>query len=118
MIIGKQALIRSIAEKLRGWGYDVYLSRDGRHGFYTDGSRVVSFGGSWETMVDFSGNYRPTSQSGTGWGIANEMIDITQDQARAYVTANAPSWANAKPVYTTPAQHLATYGKSSGFYKF
>ena len=114
----KKQLIQSIAEKLHTWGYDVYLSRDGRHGFYTDGARVVSFGGSWETMVDFSGNYRPTKESGTGWGIAKEMVDITQDQARAYVTANAPSWANRNPVYTGPAQHLATYGESSGYSKF
>jgi len=118
MIIGKQALIRSIAEKLRGWGYDVYLSRDGRHGFYTDGARVVSFGGSWEYLIDFSGNYESTGNSGTGWGIAREMTDINENQARIYITANAPAWANRNPVYTTPEQYLKTYQKSSGFYKF
>ena len=114
----KKQLIQCIATKLHGFGYDVYVSDSGEHGFYTDGVRVVSFGGHWRWSVDFSGNYRPTKQSGTGWQIANEQTDITEDQAKAYIVANAPAWANREPIYTTPEQHLATYGKSSGYQKF
>ena len=109
-------IIEQIADKLAGYGYSVFLSDDHRHGFYTDGRRVVSFGGQWPYMVDFSGNYAPTRHSGTGWSIAREKIDITQEQAVAYITADAPPWTgNTAPQYTTPEQHLKTYGKSSGY---
>lgn len=115
----KTQLINQIAEKIRSFGYDVYLSKDQQHGFYTDGKRVVSFGGPWDFFVDFTGNYKPTKQSGTEWGIAKEQSDITPEQARKYITADAPRWTgNIAPTYTTPEQHLKTYGKSSGYSKF
>lgn len=109
-------LIKSTADKLTKYGYTVFLSDDQRHGFYTDGRRVVSFGGQWNFMIDFSGNYTPSKTSGTGWGIASEKTDITAAQAARYIEANAPSWTgNTSPTYTTPEQHLKTYGKSSGY---
>jgi hypothetical protein len=115
----KKQLIQYIASKLYRYRYIVYLSADGNHGFYTDGTRVVSFGGPWSTMVNFSGNYAPTIGSGTGWRLADDQTDINEDQARAYITAHAPSWAgNRNPRYTTPEQHLKTYGKSSGFVEY
>jgi hypothetical protein len=86
--------------------------------FYTDGQRVVSFGGQWESLVDFSGNYAPSKTSGTGWLIAKEQTGVTKDQATDYIIANAPQWANINPIYTTPEQHLNTYGISSGYTKF
>ena len=114
----KKQLIQQIANKLQSFGYTVYLSADGRHGFYTDGTRVVSFGGHWDYFVDFSGNYEQSKNSGTGWQIAKEQTDITADEAKAYLTANAPSWTgNTNARYTTPEQHLLTYGKSSGYQK-
>lgn len=115
----KKELIKHFAQKLHSFGYDVYVSGDGRHGFYTNGLRVVSFGGQWNFSVDFSGNYAASRQSGTGWQIATEQSDITAAQAAAYIAANAPAWTgNACPVYTTPEQHLKTYGKSSAYEKF
>ena len=115
----KKGLICAAAMALVGYGYRVWISADGRHGFYTDGRRVVSFGGPWEFMLDFSGNYRPTMSSGTGWQIAKEQGVPSAEEARAWVTANAPTWTrNAKPVYTTPDEHLKTYGKSSGYTEF
>lgn len=114
----KKELVQHIAQKLIGFGYDVYLSKDGRHGFYTDGLRVVSFGGSWEFFVDFSGNYIPSKNSGTGWMIAKEQSDVSAEQAARYIKANAPAWTgNIRAVYTTPEQHLNTYGRSSGYQK-
>jgi hypothetical protein len=115
----KRELIQQIAKKLVSFGYDVYISEDKTYGFYTDGKRVVSFGGQWHFFVDFSGNYATTKQSGTGWQIAREQSDITEEQASEYIRANAPAWTgNKTPVYTTPEQHLKTYGKSSGYSKF
>ena len=114
----KKQLIAQIAQNLHSFGYTVYVSDDGRHGFYTDGKRAVSFGGQWNFCVDFSGNYKPSRTGGTGWQIATEQSDITAEQAHAYITANAPRWANANPIYTTPEQHLETYGRSSGYTQF
>jgi hypothetical protein len=115
----KKELIQHIAKNLHSFGYDVYLSADGRHGFYTNGKRVVCFGGQWNFSVDFSGNYLPTRTSGTGWSIANEQADITKEQADSYINPNAPRWTgNTSPIYTTPEQHLKTYGESSGYAKF
>lgn len=106
------------AKALTGYGYSVYMSADYEHGFYTDGKRVVSFGGCWHFSLDFSGNYAPSKQSGTGWRIATEQGIPSAKQALAYITSNAPAWANRLPVYTTPEQHLQTYGKSSGYKLF
>ena len=115
----KKQLIQHIAKKLDSFGYQVYLSKDGQYGFYTDGRRVISFGGQWSFSVDFSGNYAPSKTSGTGWGIAKEKTDITRDEADRYINTNAPTWTgNTSPIYTTPEQHLKTYGKSSGYTKF
>lgn len=112
----KTQLINDIAYTLHSYGYAVYLSKDKQHGFYTDGKRVVSFGGQWNFAVDFSGNYAPTKRSGTGWSIAKEQSEITPEQAEAYIKANAPTWTgNTNPTYTTPEQHLRTYGRSSGY---
>ena len=106
------------AKALTSYGYRVYMSADNNHGFYTDGKRVVSFGGCWNWCLDFSGNYVATKTGGTGWQIAREVGVPNEQQAKQYVTAIAPTWANANPVYTTPEEHLATYGKSSGYTVF
>ena len=114
----KQQLIKDIAKQLISYGYTVYLSSDGKYGFYTDGNRCVSFGGSWQFCVDFSGNYK-SSKDGTGWRIAEEKVSISEDEAREYIQSNAPLWATREKVaYTTPEQHLKTYGKSSGYTQF
>lgn len=115
----KRELIQHIAKKLHSYGFDVYLSKNLNYGFYTNKKRVVSFSGPWEFFVDFSGNYKPSGNSGTGWQIAKELIDISEEQAHEFINANAPKWACTKdPIYTTPEQHLTIYGKSSGYVKF
>lgn len=123
----KKELIKHIVDQLVSYGYQVYVSKDGRYGFYTDGNRVVCFGGSWEWSVDFSGNYRPTGRNaadagrriGTGWQIAKEMTSIDAHSAEMFIKANAPQWAvkSEEFAYTTPEQHLKMYGNSSGYVK-
>lgn len=115
----KRELVHHIAQQLKSYGYKVYLSKNREHGFYTDGHRVVSFGGQWRLSVDFSGNYRST-RSGTGWQIegGKELGSISSEQAERFIKANAPSWATREAVtYTTPEQHLKMYGASSGYTK-
>jgi len=114
----KKQLIQHIASKLHDYGFDVYISKDERYGFYTNGRRVVSFGGQWNFSVDFSGNYVPSITNGSGWQIATEKADITQEQADQYINTQAPYWTDKNPTYTTPEQYLKTYGNSSGFTKF
>ena len=117
--MGKEQLIHEVATALDSYGYDVYISKDKRHGFYTDGARVVSFGGQWNFCVDFSGNYK-SQHCGSGWLIAKEKGVPTKEEAGAYIKALPPHWAtNGESVrQTTSEQHLATYGKSSGYTKF
>lgn len=111
-------IVVDTAKALNNYGYAVYLSKDNDYGFYTDGDRVVSFGGQWNFSLDFSGNYAPSKYSGTGWQIAKEVGIPSAEQAKAYITANAPAWANKNPVYTTLEQHLKTYSQSSGYHHF
>lgn len=114
----KKDLIAAIAAQLKSYGYRVYLSSDKTYGFYTDGNRVVSFGGQWRFSVSFSGNYRST-RSGTGWVMEDgkELTSVNQEQAERFIKAHAPRWATGGEVvtYTTPEQHLKLYGASSGY---
>lgn len=116
MSIHKAELVADIAQKLKSYGYRVYVSKNGEYGFYTNGTRVVCFGGCWNFSVDFSGNYRST-KSGTGWQIAKDCGDIDAETAERFIHANAPDWAVRGDTftYTTPEQHLKTYGASSGY---
>ena len=114
----KQELVQAAATALLSYGYTVYLAKSKEYGFYTDGKRVVCFGGQWNFSLDYSGNYR-SERSGTGWQIAKDCGVLTKDEAKKFIEAYAPSWATTENVrYTTPEQHLATYGKSSGYTPF
>lgn len=108
--------IMSVAIKLKSYGFDVYLSKDGTgdYGFFTDGKRVVSF----QSDGKISGNYSPCRFSGTGWIMAYSQWDITEKEALDYITQNAPIWTNNKnPIYSTPKSYLKLYGNSSKFSK-
>lgn len=118
----KRQLIAHIAQKLASFGYTVYIAQSGTYGFYTDGAHVVSFGGPWG--VSFSGTYRALTDEGgrsvgSGWLMEDgkELSDITEEQARTFITANAPWWATRgiPVIMTTPEQHLKTYGPSSRY---
>ena len=115
----KQELVEEICKALTSYGYEVYTDKHGEYGFYTDGARVVSFGGSWMSSLNFSGNYAPSKTCGTGWQIVTEKTVPSEKEAKSYIKANAPDWTNnSNPIYTTPEQYLKTYGESSGFKKF
>lgn len=123
----KKELIKHIAQQLHSYGYIVYIAESGEYGFYTDGSRVVGFGGHWRFSVDFSGNYRALTAEGgrrigTGWQVegGKELTSITEEQAHRFVTASAPAWATGGERYklTPPEEYLKTYGASSRFTLF
>lgn len=116
----RRELVLDLAKALKSYGYKVYLATGGMHGFYTDGTRVVSFqydlGG-----LKYSGNYSTNlpRQTGTGWVLGTHMV-IGKETAEKYLKEWAPRWAvgTAEVHYTTPEAHLKTYGKSSGYTEF
>lgn len=120
-MICKKELIVEIAKQLKSYGYTVYVSKYGTHGFYTDNKHVVTFGGHWSFCVDFSGNYK-SQRCGTGWQLDNgkELTQITQDQAKSFIEATPPQWATRgeQVTLTTPEQHLKNYGISSAYEEF
>lgn len=114
----KKELIQKIAEALSSYGYDVYISKDGKYGFYTNGKRVVAFSSSWKTHVNFYGCYA-SGRNGTGWSIEREMGVPTGIQADRYIEEDVPySLVQEAVRYSTPEQYLKVYGRSSGFEKF
>ena len=115
----KIEIVEAIATQLVSYGYTVYLAKSREYGFYTDGESVVSFGSPYNFFVNFSGNYK-SKNSGSGWQIAAEQSEITAEEAAQYINAYPPFWATKGEAVTlkTPEQHLATYGKSSGYEVF
>ena len=114
----KKELINELAQALDSYGYTVYIAKNGDYGFYTDGKRVVSFGGQWRFSIDYSGNYK-SNKSGTGWGLEKDKGILTKEEADDFIKRNAPHWAtNENVTYTSPEQHLKTYGSSSGYKQY
>jgi hypothetical protein len=111
----KQQTVQKLADQLVAHGFTVYLAKSGTHGLYTDGQRVVSFQSEWIGSAKFSGNYQ-SKRSGTGWQLAESLAWIDKEMAETFIKASAPRWATTEQVkYTTPEQHLKTYGPSSGY---
>lgn len=109
----KQEIITAVAAQLQSYGYAVYLAKNQQHGFYTNGVRIVCF--EYSTQLKFSGCYR-SQKDGTGWVMDHNSNGISAERADSFIEANAPRWATRENVaYTTPEQHLKTYGSSSGY---
>ncbi len=106
---------------IRGFGFRVFLASSGDYGFVTDaeGSRVLSF--SFTDGGSLSGNYGPPShESGTGWRMEEHPDNLrSADDVRRALYAMPPSWAQRHgrgwKRMTTLAEHLQTYGASSGY---
>lgn len=118
MLTSKKERALEFAEHVTKQGFIAHIASRGNYGFFTDvdGKRVVSF------QVDFwsirlSGNYHASRASGTGWGMGEiEYISsLAKQDLNRLLNANAPYWANLKPVYTTAEEHLDAYGKSSNY---
>lgn len=119
------------AGTIKGLGFRVWIAESGTYGFISDASesRVLSFG-----TDSLGGNYGPPSQeSGTGWRMDQAPWDLkTAADVKAALYAEAPSWTRRGPSrcgacghqhgeskgwqrYTTVAEHLALYGRSSKY---
>ncbi len=106
----------SLATHITKAGFMVYISDNGKYGFYTDhkGQRVVCINIDFE--LKFSGNYHGGFNTGSGWQM--ETPEFTEMDLHKALYTNAPRWANKNPTYRTVEQYLAVYGKSSGFTLF
>lgn len=115
----RQEMAIEFAKKVKSLGFRAYLAYTNEYGIITDsvGQRVLCFGSDFRG-INLSGNYLPSKGSGTGWKISDSVPatdTLTADYITRALQANAPSWANNKPVYTTLAQHLDSYGSSSKY---
>lgn len=108
----KQEVIAKLAQEILAAGYRVFLAKSGEYGFYTDaeGTRVVSFQYGLCGGAEYSGNYKTEhpSQNGSGWGMYTASFD---DMFRATPHVRVHGWWR----YTTLAEHLNSYGSSSGY---
>jgi hypothetical protein len=115
----KKQLVSEVCRALIEYGYIVYISGSGEHGFYTDGKKVVSFEGAWGTSINYTGNYI-SKRCGTGWQISADGGIPSRDIAAAFIAESAPRWATEGEAVkaTTPGQQLKIYGASSGYSLF
>lgn len=110
----------NFAKRISALGFTVFIAKSGDYGFITDDKRerVLSFG--WRDY-NLSGNYGPPStESGTGWQMSQTPGDLrTAEDVQRALYATAPDWTRRGDKgwkhYTTVDQHLAHYGKSSGY---
>ena len=108
-------LAGQIAERLKSWGFRVWIAKSGTYGFFSDEilTRVVSFQSSHG--ISFSGNYVATRKSGTGWQISTDTMPQSKEDATRMLYDHAPNWANSSPIYVNVEQYLANYDRSSHF---
>lgn len=119
-----EAPAREFAHFVKGLGFRVWLDKTRRYGFISDdaASRVLSF--SFRDGA-LGGNYGPaTQQCGTGWRMETRLSDLrAAEDVRRALYAMPPHWVRDScrgsgdgwQYLTTVAQHLAMYGKSSGY---
>lgn len=51
----KKEIIQETCKALQSYGYTVYIARSKEYGFYTDGNRVICFGGSSGILLELLG---------------------------------------------------------------
>lgn len=110
------------AARIKAMGFRVWLAANHDYGFISDdtGSRVLSFSYS-DIPYSLSGNYGPASRtSGTGWRMNITPGDLQSvETVRRALYAHAPQWCGKGwKDYTTVAQHISTYGASSGYAEY
>jgi len=114
----KKQAIYELVEEIKTVGFRVFIAKSATHGFFTnaDGQRIVSFQYDLGS-INYSGNYTTDQPriTGTGWRIAK----VSKMSINEIFTSFPPFWATgqSKWNYTTLAQYLATYQRSSQYYE-
>lgn len=125
-IITDKERTAELVNKIKSFGYPVYLSEKGNYGFFTnaDGSRVISFQIDY-FFFNFSANHKSIGL-GTGYRITNDEkcllweIDTFCTVNFLESLINAPIYISRRKnekflSWTTLDQHLATYQSSSKY---
>ena len=112
---------RDFAARMSALGFTVYLAEQGHYGFLTDEteSRVLGFSFTG-VCSSLSGNYGPpSSESGTGWGLAQSPGDLrTADDVREALYAIPPAYCGRGWThFTNVKQYMSRYGASSRYAK-
>jgi hypothetical protein len=107
----------NVAQRITACGFTVYEAEQGTYGFYTDNAqtRVVSFGIRLG-VLEFSGNYEPNKENGSGWRM--EEILLNEKALREALYSGVPHWIRftaSKPVFMTVQSYLDHYQSSSRY---
>ena len=102
-------------------GFHVFIAEKGTYGYYTDGSRVVSFQYDCGSM-QLSGNYKTSDpkKTGNGWRMDDDSVVIDDNAITKAISTKPPRWAVGEATWelTTPEQYRATYQDSSRYVEF
>ena len=114
-----QVAANEFAQSIKELGFRVFLAKSGTYGIITDaeGTRVLSFSFDGLTQ-NLSGSYGPPSrESGTGWRLNAGPSDLmTRADVEKALRANPPEYCGRGwKRFTSLAEHLASYGESSGY---
>lgn len=98
--------INSFASNMTAKGFKVYIVNSNHYcyGWITDNStsRVTYFQYCSFDGLQFTGCYRASRQSGTGWQIMEtHNLNILRSDMLNLINTNAPQWANTNPSYST-----------------
>jgi len=118
--------INELSNKIKSFGYPVYLSEKGNYGFFTNqnGSRIISFQIDY-FFFNFSANHKSIGL-GTGYRITNDeqclLWEIDNFCTAAFLAKliNAPIYKSRRKnerfiSWTTLNQHLEMYQQSSKY---
>lgn len=118
--------ITELVNKIKSFGYSVYLAERGNYGFFTnsDGSKIVSFQIDY-FFFNFSANHKSIGL-GTGYRITSDEqcllweIDKFCTDEFLQKLINAPIYKSRRKnekfiSWTTLEQHLASYQSSSKY---
>jgi len=120
----KQETIIEFADKVKSFGYSVYLAESEEYGFWvTKQNRIISFQTDSLSGIAISGEYKPVNHMdgkkiGTGWRIATISADkISPEIIEEISHEAAPYWAIKDKAITYPTleEHLARYQSSSKY---
>ena len=118
----EQEIVYELVGKLLEAGFRPFIAKSGTYGFYTDkeGSGVVCFQCDGFLGLTFGGSYRAKKSTdaryvGTGWRM--DESPLTHEGLKSMFNQRPPRWAvgDIEVHRTTLDEHLASYGKSSGY---
>lgn len=107
-------IMSETANKLKSYGYDVYLSHNGFYGFYTDKVICISFNYSLGGFLSFSSNYKQSKYHGTGKMLLDGITEISKNEAKKLIDSCYAQMSDNLPMFISPEQKISIF-QSSGY---